>query len=257
MLRNHGSEEQEHNFETVKCTLRDFSEMRNHIEAQISELTDLDEIHKTPEEFFKYAIDFDRNDYERQFRARGKLHSSIIGRNNSSASSMEYVIGGGLHNEIGLVNDCLKGLFDGLVKEELASVPGDIRGFLDSPRSQGGAGCSPGQHHGGQYNGKGYTFFPPSNISPFIGKDAAKIFSLHEELFNLVPDTFSRKQEFRLLFSNLDQIFSKTRVARFLSPTEIAELEENVVNLSKIIYIKFKQRPITVKMHDILGKPSS
>ena len=43
---------------------------------------------------------------------RGKHHGSVIGRNNSCVDSMEYVIGGGLYNEIGLGNDCLKILFE-------------------------------------------------------------------------------------------------------------------------------------------------
>ena len=47
-------------------------------------------------------------------------------------------------------------------------------------------------------------------------------------------------------------IFSKTRVARFLTPTEIADLEQNVLNLSDILFLKFKSIPITVKMHDVL-----
>lgn len=252
MLRNHGSAEQGHNFKTVDCTLRDFGEMRNHIENQISKLTDLEEKYKTVEEFFKYAVDNDRNDYERKFRVRGKHHDSVIGRNNSCVDSMEYVLGGGLHNEIGLVNDCLKILFDGLDGEELTAVPEEIRTFLDSPRSVGGAGCSPGQYHGGQYNGKRFYSFFMSLVIPFLGKDAAKIFSLHEELFNLVPETFSRKSEFKVLFTSLNKIFSKTRVARFLSSAEISELEEDVICLSEIIHSKFKQKSITVKMHDVL-----
>ena len=168
MLKNHGSAEQEHNFETVDCKLRDFDEMRKQIEDQISELTDLDEKYKSIEEFHKYAIDNDRNDYERRFRVRGKHHGSVIGRNNSCVDSMEYVIGGGLHNEIGLVNDCLKILCEGLDSEELTSVPGDIRGYLDSPRSVGGAGCSPGQYHGGQYTGKSFQIFFRLNVTPVL-----------------------------------------------------------------------------------------
>ena len=158
MLRNHASAEQEHNFKTIDCKLRGFGEMRNHLKDQISELMDDDVKCMPPEEFFKHAVDSDRNDYEREFRVRGKRHGSIIGRNNSCVDSMDFVIGGGLHNEIGLVNDCLKILFDGLDKEELDSIPGAIRSFLDSPRSDGGAGCSPGQYHGGQYNGRGCLF---------------------------------------------------------------------------------------------------
>ena len=97
-----------------------------------------------------------------------------------------------------------------------------------------------------------FIYFSLRFISPVLGKDAAKIFSLHDELFQLVPETFSRKLEFKALFFLLNQIFSKTRVARFLSSGEMSELEENVIDLSKIIHMKFKQKPITVKMHDIL-----
>ena len=111
-----------------------------------------------------------------------------------------------------------------------------VKSFLDSPKSEGGAGCTPGQHHGGQYN----------------GKDVAKIFNVHEELFKIVPDAFTKKKDYKVLFSTLNVIFKKVRLARFLSPEEIHDLEQIVVNLSTIIFLKFKKTPITVKMHDIL-----
>ena len=50
--------------------------------------------------------------------------------------------------------------------------------------------------------------------------------------------------------------FSKTRLARFLNPRELSDLELNVINLSTIISYRFKKMSITVKMHDILGKTS-
>ena len=119
----------------------------------------------------------------------------------------------------------------------METVCTDISGYLDSPKSAGGAGCSPAAYHGGQYN----------------GKDAVKVFSLHEEIFTKVPETFSKKLDHKVLFSTLNLIFSKTRLGRFLSATERAELEKNVINLSKILFMKFKHKSITVKMHDVLG----
>ena len=41
----------------------------------------------------------------------------------------------------------------------MEDVAEDIRTFLDSPKSAGGAGCSPGLHHGGQYNGENFEQF--------------------------------------------------------------------------------------------------
>ena len=79
-----------------------------------------------------------------------------------------------------------------------------------------------------------------------------KIFTGHAVIFSKVPDTFTRKQDHKVLFTTLHLIFSKTRLARFLTPAEITELEQNVINLSTIIYIKFSARPITLKMHDVL-----
>jgi hypothetical protein len=84
------------------------------------------------------------------------------------------------------------------------------------------------------------------------GKDVAKIFALHADLFKIVPEEFSKKEDYKVLFSTLNVIFKKVRLARFLSPQEISELQENVLNLSTIMFYKFKKTPITVKMHDIL-----
>ena len=86
----------------------------------------------------------------------------------------------------------------------------------------------------------------------FSGKDAIKIFSSHVDIFSRVPETFSRKPQYQILFSTLNLIFSKTRLARFLTDDEISDLEENIVNLSKVIFHKFHDKSITVKMHDIL-----
>ena len=86
------------------------------------------------------------------------------------------------------------------------------------------------------------------------GKDAAKIFAQHADIFGKIPDTFTKKQDHKILLSTLNLIFSKTRLARFLSPAEIRELENNILNLSTIIFLKFKHMSITLKMHDVLGE---
>ena len=67
-----------------------------------------------------------------------------------------------------------------------------------------------------------------------------------------VPAAFSKKKEYASLFCTLNLIFCKTRLARFLSPVEISDLEQNVINLSTIIFLKFKNKSITIKMHDVL-----
>ena len=84
------------------------------------------------------------------------------------------------------------------------------------------------------------------------GKDAVKIFSRFEDIFNKIPATFSKKSDHRMLFQTLNLIFAKTRLARFLSPAEISDLEQNIINLSNIIFLKFKKMSITIKMHDVL-----
>ena len=91
----------------------------------------------------------------------------------------------------------------------------------------------------------------------FSGKDSAKIFSKHKDLFAKVPVSFKNKQNHKVLFETLNLIFSKTKLARFLTAVERTNLEENVINLSKIIHIKFKHKSITIKMHDVLGKLSN
>ena len=68
----------------------------------------------------------------------------------------------------------------------------------------------------------------------------------------MIPETFTRKEDHRLLFSTLHLIFKKTRLSRFLAASERDELETNILNLSKIIFLRFKNMSITLKMHDIL-----
>ena len=68
----------------------------------------------------------------------------------------------------------------------------------------------------------------------------------------IVPAAFPKKKEYASLFCTLNLIFCKTRLARFLSPVEISDLEQNVINLSTIIFLKFKNKSITIKMHDVL-----
>ena len=78
-----------------------------------------------------------------------------------------------------------------------------------------------------------------------------KIFAGHKDIFEKVPDTFSRKQEHLVLFSTLNLIFTKTRLARFLSPEEIADLESNIVNLSTVISLKFSHRKVVINNHKV------
>ena len=72
-------------------------------------------------------------------------------------------------------------------------------------------------------------------------------------MFKLVPDTFERKESFRIFFNTCHLIFSTLGRARFLTDAEIQNLEINIVNLSKLICLKFTNRNITLKMHDLLG----
>ena len=70
--------------------------------------------------------------------------------------------------------------------------------------------------------------------------------------FKLLPESFARKDDHRLLFCTLDKIFKKTRLSRFLNEDERNNLETNVMNLSAIIALRFKNMSITLKMHDVL-----
>ena len=78
------------------------------------------------------------------------------------------------------------------------------------------------------------------------------MFDLHTTTFEKVPDTFNKKEDYKLLFSTLNLIFKKVRLARFLNPQERSDLEKNVLNLSTVIFLKFQSMPITIKMHDLL-----
>ena len=119
----------------------------------------------------------------------------------------------------------------------MPEVVENIKKFLDSSKTLGGAGCTPAAHHGGQYN----------------GKDISLVFQNFEKIFNRVPDAFEEKEQFKVLFHTCSLIFSSLGVARFLTENEIETLEINILNLSELIFLKFKNRNITLKMHDILG----
>ena len=97
-LKTHGVAKDEHNFETVKCELRDFSRMEKHLKDQIDDLEDYVDEDKDVDKFCQHVIESDDHKYERQFRVRGKHHNSVIGNNNSAVESMEYAPGGSLHN---------------------------------------------------------------------------------------------------------------------------------------------------------------
>ena len=257
-LKKHGTKEKEHNHLTVTCQLRDFGRMKQHIMDQISDVDTVENL-SDPDDFFDYVNKNDRTDIERQFRLKGKYNSSIIANNNSGIDNMEFSLGGELHNEIGQCNDWLKHLYSDLKSEKLDSACCEIKQYLDSPKRLGGAGCTPGQHHGGQYNGRQqkYLFLKPIlKILIFAGKDAIKIFSNHANIIARIPESFTKKKDYKVLLSTLHHIFSVTRLARFLTASEISTLEENVINLSKILFLKFKHKTITIKMHDILGNPS-
>ena len=73
-------------------------------------------------------------------------------------------------------------------------------------------------------------------------------------MFDIIPNSFTRKIDFKLFFSNLSAIFELTRLNRFLSAQERNDLEVHVLNLSSVVHFAFKDRSITLKMHDVLGK---
>ena len=127
--------------------------MKQHLKDQISDVENLENITEV-DDFVEYVNTEENHNIERQLREKGKFHNSVIGNNNSGIDSMHFALGGELHNQIGLCNDCIKNLFSDLKSESLDNVCDEIKHFLDSPHSAGGAGCTPGQHHGGQYNGE-------------------------------------------------------------------------------------------------------
>ena len=134
-----------------------------------------------------------------------------------------------MHNQIGIGNDALENLYNGLLKAEMPEVVEKIKKFLDSSKTGGGAGCTPAAHHGGQYS----------------GKDIAIVFANFENMFELVPIDFVDREKFKLFFHTCSLIFSSLGVARFLTESEIDMLEQNVMNLSQLIFLKFKGKHIT------------
>ena len=229
-LKSHSGQ---HNFQTKQCSARNFPQMRLHLENQIKELK---EPFESVETFKRDVFENGRHDLERLMRTRGKKFTNVIGDVNSPVESFDFVLGGPLHNEIGIVNDVIEQLIRELNEAGLKDAVAEITKYLNTPKAAGGAGCTPAQHHGGKYN----------------GKDALKILDNHEEMFKLLPESFARKDDHRLLFSTLDKIFKKTRLSRFLNEDERNNLETNVMNLSAIIALRFKNMSITLKMHDVL-----
>ena len=108
----------------------------------------------TVENFDETVIKGEKHEVERIFRDRGKYHESVVGPVSTGVESMDCVVGGPLHNEIGIGNDLLDQLMKELAECELNSVCDEIKQFLNTSKAEGGAGCTPGQAHGGKYNGE-------------------------------------------------------------------------------------------------------
>ena len=232
LLKKHGEKDFKHNHKTIKCNLRTFESIEEKYRDQVREfgyenIADFESVNDVWEDI----------EFERKMRGKGKNHASVIGRNCSPLESMEFSCGGDLHNQIGCGNDALKQLFEALDDENLSETKDEIKTVLNSCKAAGGVGCSPGQAHGGAYS----------------GKDITKIFCNHEKMFVKIPNCFTRKIDFKLLFSNLSAIFKITRLSRFLTQQERGALEVHILNLSSIYHSGFKDRSITLKMHDILG----
>ena len=93
--------------------------MKKDFEDQISDLKDnFGDI----DNFIESVVESDRNDVERSFRNKGKKHHSIIRRNNVGINSMECAVGGDLHNQIGISNDCIDRLYGDLKSEDLENI---------------------------------------------------------------------------------------------------------------------------------------
>ena len=86
----------------------------------------------------------------------------------------------------------------------------------------------------------------------FVGKDAVKIFKSWEKIFQKIPDEFRKKADYRRLFNTLHLIFAKTRLAGFLSPAEISDLEQKLINLSDIIFLKGPNHCVKKNISNIL-----
>ena len=125
--------------------------MKDQLEDQIAAL---DELFQDVDNFIETVFTDERHDIERSFRENGKHHNSVIGVVNTGVESMHYVLGGPLHNEIGIGNDCLDQLERELSDKRMGSVSASIKSFLNTSKAVGGAGCTPAQHHGGKYNGR-------------------------------------------------------------------------------------------------------
>ena len=128
-MKNHGKEP--HNFQTVQCCERKFEEIEKDFQNQIRQL---DEDFGVVGDFTKYVVVDNRHDIERKFCDNGKNHNSVIGTVNTCVDSMEFIVGGGLHNAIGLINDCLDNLYKDLKRQKLEPICDIIKTFIDAPK---------------------------------------------------------------------------------------------------------------------------
>ena len=153
-LKNQGNAR--HNFQTIECGQRHFAETGDNFAKQLQHLReDFSDI----EDFTEYVVKNNRHDLERKMRDYGKECKSVIGPVNSCVESVNHIMGGGLHNEIGLVNDWIGHLYRSLEEQNMRHVCDDVKALINAPQSDGGVGCTPAQHHGGAYNGKHWIYF--------------------------------------------------------------------------------------------------
>ena len=92
-LQKH-SEKGQHNHKTVKCQIRSFDSLSENYQNQIRKLN-----FSSIEEFKENVDMTECNEYERVFRNNGKKNKSVIGDNISGVNSLDYYVGGDLHNQ--------------------------------------------------------------------------------------------------------------------------------------------------------------
>ena len=225
-----------HNLENIKCEKR---------ELESSNVNYLKQVNKGRKDGNRYGSieefenEFDTKEdltWERQFRTSSKTYNSIIGPDKTGVQSIDLVCPGGVHITIGLVNNAYNEMIAELENSDLRDVSVDVKNVVENTKGSGGCGATPGRAHGGD----------------LVGGDCMNVILMNDRLFEVIPDSWTRKEAWQDYFSCLKSVLPQLNICRFWSDQEIATFENNILTLSGVIQKSFPHRSITIKSHFLL-----
>ena len=194
-----------HNFESVNCLARDLES------SDISFLKQINRGRQTNEKFvsvddFKNKVDITEElNWERKCRTNSKNYNSIIGPDRTGVCNIDLICPGGVHITIGLVNNAYKDIISELDESDLNAVAVEVKDVIEKTKVSGGCGATPGKAHGGELN----------------GGDCLDLVLLYDRVNGVIPEGWSRKQDWLNYFSCLKCVLPPLNRCRFWSDREI------------------------------------